>query len=42
VGLSLAVVIGVRPLWEASQEAAQELLDPQRYIELVLERSDQP
>ena len=35
VAISLGVVLGVRPLWEASKAAADELLNPSTYAEVV-------
>jgi multicomponent Na+:H+ antiporter subunit D len=40
--VSIGVVVGVKPLWEASQAAANELMDPRRYSEPVLQRSLEP
>jgi multicomponent Na+:H+ antiporter subunit D len=39
---SLSVVVFVGPLWHASLAAAHELLEPGRYIELVLNQVKQP
>lgn len=40
--VSAGVVLGVGPLWEASQAAAQELMDASRYVGPVLNPVDQP
>lgn len=40
--LSVGVVVGVAPLWEASQAAATELMDPSRYVGPVLHALDLP
>ena len=40
--ISVGVVLGVGPLWEASQAAANELLDPSGYIGPVLNPLSQP
>jgi multicomponent Na+:H+ antiporter subunit D len=40
--ISLGVMVGVEPIWKASQLAAEELLDPSRYIDPVLNATTQP